>query len=684
MSNYSDPLSLNGDDLTNQTSKPIAIADPLSLDIPDDDLVKIIDTRVKDSQAFFRKKDLYNRRKRNETYVLGRQVKEREKANKMKPYEARVLDNALYEIEQSIKPVAMGNMPDMIVFNPQNDTENEESNDITKFVNDSLRKRQIKMALSKAFRHHPVYFTGILKVQWNPELNDMEVVCVHPNSVDIDHTAISNDSNKMAFISQKLPVTVQDVYMRFPDKKDDFKQEAMKHGIISDEMPEWKQLATKIYIQEVHFQWFVKAKQDDTKPADPAYDATQSEPGVKWEKVNGVMWKYEKCILKKMKDPNFDWEGQTKYFIYDDPAMESSRREVTPEEIMQSMITGMQLPIQKEQIYKNFFEHPQSPYFFLGYDQWNEMAYDETSRVEQNIYNQEQLDTRGKQISETLSNRGKHIWSKDGGMKASIIERMDMSDPEQDGLVEGDVNRVHKFIQPERPTPQEFEDEQATRIKMFSMAGATNLNGTLQSNTATSNQIAREANFTRIDDLIDETINAACEWIAGWMLQMIKLRYTEKHYTRILGVKGKAAFLSIDSDSVEDGIKVSIKSSGSDKQRAQRNAMDMAKLSFIDPITFFQDMDVSDPEGRAEKMMTYATDPVTYLQKYILKQPIMPPPMPGMDPAMAQEGQVVPPDQAQPPQAPAAAPQNPTPTDTSAVPTEPPMGVAASPSNGIL
>lgn len=679
--NFTDPLTLNGDDITGEYKKPLALADPLALEIPDEDLVKILDKRVEDSQAFFRKRDLYNRRKKNETYVLGKQIKEKENKNQLKPYEAKVLDNALYEIEQSIKPVAMGNLPDMIVYDPKTDGDNDESDDLSKFVDDVIRKREIKSALATAFRHHPVYFTGVLKMVWNPEKSDAELLCVHPNRVDIDHTATSNDANKMSFVSEKLPVTVQDVIMRFPEKEKEFRQELTSHGVIGEQTPEWKALASKIYIQEVHFIWYVKAKKAPEEQHAQKYDASQDEPGVKWEKVYGVLWKYENVILKKMKDPNYDWEGVEHHYVYDNPALEESKREVSPEEIMQSMMMGVQLPVVTEKIYRNYFNKPQSPYFFLGYDQWGEMAYDETSRVEQNIYNQENLDARGKQINETLSNRGKHIWSKDGGMKASIIERMDMNDPEQDGLVEGNVNTVHKFIEPERPTVQEFNDQGQTRQKMFSIAGATNLNGTLQSDTATSNQIAREANYTRIDDLIDATINAACEWIAGWMLQFIKLRYTEDHYVRVLGVEGKKAFLTISSDSVKDGLRVAIKSSGSDKAKKERNAMDMAKLQFIDPLTFFEDMGMSNPEGRAERMLTYSADPVSYLEKYIIKVPLtpmQPPTQPGMaGPDMS--GQV-PPEQ----KAPDMGGQGATPTDTAQVQTAPPTEVAASPSNGVL
>src|SRR4030067_1803963 len=76
--------------------------DPLALNIEDDELVKIIDNRIEASKKFFTEKyNLTERRKRNEMYLFGRQILEKESKNELKSYEAKFMDNVLYEIEAS-------------------------------------------------------------------------------------------------------------------------------------------------------------------------------------------------------------------------------------------------------------------------------------------------------------------------------------------------------------------------------------------------------------------------------------------------------------------------------------------------------------------------------------------------------------------------------------------------------
>jgi hypothetical protein len=202
---------------------------------------------------------------------------------------------------------------------------------------------------------------------------------------------------------------------------------------------------------------------------------------------------------------------------------------------------------------------------------------------------------------------------------------------------------------------------------MYAISGATAVRGQIQSDVATTNQIAREADYTRADDLVEDTINAASEWMAMWALQFIKLRYTEAHFRKILGNKGSATFLKISRDQVSDGVEVRIKSSGTDKVRIQKTASDMAALKLIDPLNYYKDMNLSDPEGRTEMLLTFNTDPATYLTKYVLK---LPDTQVQVD-ALATGGQLGPESQV------AAtidqsSPQVPSADNTASIPTEPP------------
>lgn len=673
--------------------------DPLSLDIDDDELVKIIDDRIDASKKFYAEKyDLMNRRKKNETYYFGRQIVERERRNDLKPYEARNLDNVLYEIEATLKPLAMSHLPDMMVIPGNNQPQTQqEAMDLSKVIDSDIKKRENRRILGMAFKHLPVYFTGIIKARWNPQLGktgDYQFEVVHPNNVVFDHTSPTNNADDMSFVAQALPLTVQDMIMRFPDKKQEIFDALKDKGLmVGDHIePDWTEMATNIKIWEVWATWYKKPDASDEEQETgteqeasetPAEEDSENE----WDRIELVIWKFDDVILKKMKNPNYDYEGDEQVFTYDDPGDEQTKRPVGENDALGYLVTG-QLPpsMAKEQVYHNYFEMPKKPFFFMGYDQWHKQPLDETSRIEQNVRNQQSLDSLGKQIQETLQTRTKHVFSKDGGLKPDDIERMDMNDPNQDILVEGDVTKVHEIIPADRPSPAEFNELDLTRQRMYSLSGSTAVQGKLQTDVATSNQIAREADYTRADDLVEDTINAAAEWMSCWVMQFIKLRYTEDHFRKLMGDKGQVLFTKLNRDMISDGMEVMIKASGTDKLKAQNNAMQMAQMQMIDPLQFNKDMDLDDPEGRAMQLMMFKTDPSSYITKYLMGMDSTSQQVDGLlgqGATQALQGGTPPPGMQPPPQAgplgtvpsaPQGMPQGPTPVNTANAPVLPPVG----------
>ena len=601
--------AINKKNAENFTQENVGVVtDPLAIDIPNADLVKVVDKRIKDSRDFFAKEhNLYEVRKRNEIYRFGRQVHELEKNTKLKEYESRTLDNVIYEIERSRKPLAVSQLPDLIVSPGQNtDQSRSIAEMITKVVNSDLQKEENRAVLGMAWQHRPVYRVGIIKCVWNPQLfgglGDYEFISVHPDAVDMDHTATTANADKMKFVSHKVSLTVETVLMRFPKAKKEFMDELRGQGVMgkNDSDPDWKALATPIDIREVWFTDYEKVE------------------GKAWKRVEGVLWKYRNCILAKMKNPYFDYEGEEQTFTYDDPKLESSKRKLSVEEMQQHMVTG-QFPgnVSREQVYHNFFDEPKKPFFFMTYEQWGKQPMDETTHLEQNIYNQDALDRMSKQIDETLKNKGHHIWSKLSGLKAAMIKQMDHSNPEEDYLVDGRPQDVHAYIEPPRPQPQEFEQLDRLHARMYDLSSSTSIRGQVPNEAVTNNQIGRESNYTEMDDEVEDQINKGAQWMAGWSLHMIKTRYTQAHFRKILGAKGEWVFMQLHQDFVEDGQAVMIKASGTDKLRKQNNAMNMAKIQTIDPLSFFQDMDLDDPEGRTAKLVAFKTDMPLYLSAFV-------------------------------------------------------------------
>jgi len=268
---------------TPEADKIAAYQNPLQLDLPDDILCDNLDKRIIESKTWFKNnKRLYERQKKNVDYLFGRVLPER-----MKIYESDFLDNAIYEAESSIKPIALSRMPDLIV-KPGNDTpeSKETAKQLSEVIDNDIKRREHRRVLALAFKHLPAYFTGIIKIRWDAtkgQDGDYVFEVVHPDNVVFDHTAKSNNVDDMDFIAESLQLSVKEAVLRFPKKKDELLR-ALK---IEDDKNEMA-MASKIKIWEVWFRWWERLEES-------------------YKPVEGVLWKYEKVVLDKMKNPNWDW-----------------------------------------------------------------------------------------------------------------------------------------------------------------------------------------------------------------------------------------------------------------------------------------------------------------------------------------------------------------------------------------
>jgi len=106
-------------------------------------------------------------------------------------------------------------------------------------------------------------------------------------------------------------------------------------------------------------------------------------------------------------------------------------------------------------------------------------------------------------------------------------------------------------------------------------------------------------------------------------MHMMKLRYTEEHWKQMAGIEeGKYLHLRLNNDSIDDGLEVVVKSSTTDKLRAERNAQQMAQLKLIEPYYYYKDTGIPDPEGRAEALFLFNTSPELWYKKIVLGQDI--------------------------------------------------------------
>jgi hypothetical protein len=428
----------------------------------------------------------------------------------------------------------------------------------------------------------------------------------------MDHTSPTNNVGDMEWVAEKREMTVKEVIMMFPKKEKEILESV---GILEGQPGKENKLASRITIREVWFKW-------------PKEEVDEVSGDKKWETQIGVLWKFKTLLLGKMKHPYWDWQGKKRLYEKD----VKKKIELTEEEAAQVMFEGGE--VDTDQYYYNHLENADFPYFFMGYDQWGEMPLDETSRIEQILSLQDNVNKRGRQITEMNDRaKGKHVFSTEGGIEKKTIEEMDMANPDEDILIEGDVTKVHTFI-PGLPAPaQLYKEQEQERQKAFAkMRTHSTTRGEKQSDVATTNQILREADFGGIDDLVNETINPAAEWMASWAMQFIKVFYKSYHTRKILGKAGDTTLIALNQDSIEDGMEVIVTASGVDKIQRKREAYERARMQLTDPISFFEDTEASDPIGRAEKVILFNLSPELYYEKYVKQRDTQ-----GMADALGQE-----------------------------------------------
>lgn len=593
------PLLIRRPDVVNEE------ADSLKLELDDKVLVDVIERRIDASQKFYSSApiDLYNRRQKNKDFLMGNQLNVRN----MKRYQQPYIDNLIYEAEGMIKPIALSRMPDLLI-KPAKESESSKdlAKNLTKVINSDIRKRENRRVLGIAWKHLPVYYQGVIKPHWNPnegKNGDYKFKFVHPENIVLDHTCPTNNPEDMQFIAESVELTVKDVCVRFPKKAKEF--EALVG--VTDTNKEEKYAST-VKIWEVWFKDWIKDKVEDKQVSEDTQEIAN------WKEVEAVVWKYQGLILGKMKNPYWDWKGDTKLVDLQGTEL--------PPEAMQGALLG-NVPSEVKQIYHNYFNRPQKPYIFLNYDLWGEYPLDATSRIEQSIAIQENINKRGMQITEMNDQaRGKHVFSTKSGLTKKDIEKLDLENPKQDLVVNGPLNETHHYIQGTPATPGLYTELGNDKERLFAKMGTNSTTrGERQGEeTATGRQILREADFGRIDDTVEDTINYAAEKMVGWALQFIKLFYSAEHIVKIVGPEGNITFEGITRDSVEDGMEVVVSASGVDKLMAKREAYERARLGMTDPLSFFIDVNASDPKGRTEKLLMMQSAPDLYLQKFVMNQ----------------------------------------------------------------
>ena len=574
-------------------------AQQITLDIDNIKLCDYVDQRIKSEIEWYKnEKDLEERQKKNEKYLFGKQID----FTKFKNYQAHFQDNLIWEAESSIKPIALSRLPDLYITSGINDPNTDTAHLLTQAINSEVKQREMRRTLGIAFKMIPVGFMGIIKHRWNPaigEFGEYEFFPIHYSRIIVDHNAKSNKIQDIDLIRELVEMPLSEILFKFPTKKDEL-LEAL--GISENDKDYDNKLATPVDLSEVWFKYYKKTAEG------------------KVQMVSAVLWKYKKVLLQKMLNPNWDWEGQQRSFKFDE---NKKKKDLSSSELQDMAMSGDTSEMMQETVYRNYLDQPEFPYILLGYDQFATMPYDETSRIEQVLELQDNVNKRGRQITEMADkSKGKHIWSSVSNLQKKDIEELDMDDPDVSVWIDGNVNEGHKFIEGEQPGRALFEDQERNTQRIFQKMGTNSTTrGDKETDVATTSQILRDADYGRIDDIVEDTINFASEKAGQTIMQYMCLRYTDEHLKTVVGKDGQELNLRLKSTMIDPTMKVIVHASGVDKKMRKQEAYKKAEMKMIDPLTFNEDIDAPNPKERTARLMLFMSDPNSYMTKYLMDLP---------------------------------------------------------------
>lgn len=523
--------------------------------IKDSDLADIIDKRASESEKYF-KEDLKieERRKKNNDFWKGKQLNEAD----FDDFQIPVVDNLIYQDLETRIAIISSKMPDIVVTPPnQTQDKRERARTLERALRVLLSNSVITRLIKNGLRKEHLDFTAAIKVRWNDDIDDIDIYLVDSKKLIMDHTATISDNgftaDNMEFTVEWLEEPVAKVVAKFPDKKEKI-FEAMKFV-----QGTTKQINSKMRYQEVHFTFY----------------------GSDGELIEGTCWKYNKLILGKQRAPYWDWDG------YEKEGLDTKK------------ITA----------YRNFFERPRKPYIFFSYQNLGDSPIDSTTPVEQSIPLQKLVNKRKRQITE-ISDRAipKLVFSGDAMTKEQA--RDVTNDPDEHVVLNGeevDVRKAFTYVVAQAPDTTLLQELQLsmTQIDAKFATHSVTRGAVTSHESGISKQITKEGDLSSHDDMSRIVVERVIFELANWYVHMMKLFYEKEHFVKNVGKDGELVYVELKRDDIDDGIAVNVQSSSVDKQQRRFDAQTAAARRTIDPLSYWEAMDVPNPKEMTRRLITF-------------------------------------------------------------------------------
>ena len=335
-----------------------------------------------------------------------------------------------------------------------------------------------------------------------------------------------------------------------------------------------------------------------------------------------VIYKFRNEILKKELNPYWDWQGVK---MLEREAVDMKQKTGRRKRSAMKTIKGYQeFRTKKGNNFKyttqfyNHFDRPRPPYIFGSIFEEEDKPFGETSLIEQTVPLQEEIDKRKRQFSDNAEMMN-GVWKIDANLTSLSKADAQRAKADPRGIIygKGVLNGVVRETGKELPaflfndlshSVAEIDNIFGTQPTFRGEAGKTE--------TATGRAIMREQSYQRLNELID-LVDDLHEKLYNWGLQMMMVKYTETHLTKIIGKEKAIETMSFMQDDFDEGIEVRVvpgQIMPEDRMYRAERATEAAQAGLLDPLSFFEATQWDNPQKQAKRLIMWQTNPFSIIE----------------------------------------------------------------------
>lgn len=267
----------------------------------------------------------------------------------------------------------------------------------------------------------------------------------------------------------------------------------------------------------------------------------------------------------------------------------------------------------------NHFAKPKKPYTFLSVFSLQEQPHDFTNLIEQNISNQDRINSRDAQIEKNLAHSNNAILMDDAHFTSETAHQGADAIEKGDPILgpKGSVERL-----PANALPNGVLDaQQIDKDTLRGIYGTQGLSAQQpDENTTARGMILNQSHdSSRIGGGIGDALERVANNTFNWLLQLYYVFYDEKHYAAIMGQASAVEYVSLTMVGEQRKFVVSVAPNSmqpKDELTEINQAIQLWESKALDPITLFKKLNYSDPMETAKKVVLWTTNPQLYAQQY--------------------------------------------------------------------